>query len=191
MGAPARPAESLAPGTPGPSPEALSLFQRGMESLQRHSYAEAATAFQAIVMGFAGERALLDRARLYLDLCQREINKRPAAPRTIEERLTAATAALNNSDDELAEELTRSVLGDDPKHDLALYLLAAVLARRGNIADALDFLGKAIALSPEASAHARADDDFTVLHDEEAFWQITEPPIHSAGSRRRRARGER
>jgi tetratricopeptide (TPR) repeat protein len=162
-----------------------------MEAMQRHAYAEAATAFQAVVMGFSAERALLDRAKLYLDLCQRELNKRPPAPRTIEERLTAATAALNNSDEDLAEELARSVLGDDPKHDLALYLLAAALARRGAVDDALDFLAKAIAQSPEASAHARADEDFLALHDEEAFWRITEPPIPSAGTRRRRLRRER
>lgn len=178
------------PPPPGPGAEALSHYQRGMEALQRHAYHEAATAFQAVVMGFPGERALLDRARIYLELCQRESNRRPPLPKTIEERLTAATAALNNGDDEAAEELARSVLGDDPKHDLAMYLLAAIMARRGATTEALEFLAKAIALSPEASAQARADDDFTSLHDEDAFWNLTEPPIASAGPRRRR-RGDR
>ena len=160
-----------------------------MEALQRHAYAEAAPAFQAMVMGFPAERALLDRARVYLGLCARESgNGRPRQrPKTIEERLTAATAALNNGDDRQAEELARSVLGDDPKHDLALYLLAAVHARRGDRADALDLLGKVIAISPEASAQARTDDDFTSLHDDDAFWTLTEPPIVPAGTRRRRA----
>jgi len=169
-----------------PSAEAIALFQRGMEALQRHAYTEASTAFNAVLMGFAAERALLDRARVYLDLCTRELNRRPAAPKTIEERLTAATAALNNGDDASAEELVRNVLGDDPKHDLALYLLAAIHARRGALVEALDFLGKAIAISPEASAQARADDDFLPLHDEDAFWKLTEAPISSAGPRRRR-----
>jgi hypothetical protein len=104
--------------------------------------------------------------------------------------LTAATAALNNGDDHEAEELARSVLGDDPRHDLALYLLAAVFARGGSTSDALEFLGKAIAVSPEASTQARTDEDFTSLHDEDAFWTLIEPPIVPAGPRRRRARGE-
>jgi len=187
---PTRPAPSGGrPDVPAPPTAALALFQRGMEALQRHAYREAATAFDAVLMGFPQERGLLDRARVYLELCARESARRPAAPRTIEERLTAATAALNNDDDAAAEELTRSVLGDDPKHDLALYLLAAVFARRGSIAEALEFLGRAIALSPEASTQARTDDDFTSLHDEDAFWTLTEPPIVPAGTRRRRARG--
>lgn len=187
---PLRPAPSGGrPAVPSPPTEALAMFQRGMEALQRHAYKDAATAFDAVVMGFPQERGLLDRARVYLELCARESARRPPAPKTIEERLTAATAALNNDDDAAAEELARSVLGDDPKHDLALYLLAAVFARRGSTVDALDFLGRAIALSPEASTQARTDDDFASLHDEDAFWTLTEPPIVPAGTRRRRARG--
>jgi hypothetical protein len=169
------------PAVPAPPTEALALFQRAMEALQRHAYREASTAFEAIVMGYPQERGLLDRARVYLELCARESTRRPPAPKTIEERLTAATAALNNDDNAGAEELARSVLGDDPKHDLALYLLAAVFARRG--------AGRAIAQSPEASAQARTDDDFTSLHEEDAFWTLTEPPIVPAAMRRRRARG--
>jgi len=160
-----------------------------MEALQRHSYSDAATAFDAVLMGFPHERGLLDRARVYLELCVRESARRPQVPKTLEERLTSATAALNNGDDAAAEELARSVLGDDPKYDLALYLLAAVFARRGSTADALDFLARAIALSPEASTQARTDDDFTSLHDEDAFWTLTEPPIVPPGTRRGRTRG--
>lgn len=187
---PPRPAASSGrPPVPAPPGEALALFQRGMEALQRHAYSDAATAFDAVILGFPHERGLLDRARVYLELCARESSRRPPAPKTIEERLTAATAALNNDDDAAAEELSRSVLGDDPKHDLALYLLAAVFARRDSAADALDFLGRAIAVSPEAGAQARTDDDFASLHDEDAFWTLTEPPIVPAGTRRRRGRG--
>jgi tetratricopeptide (TPR) repeat protein len=181
----------LAPPVP-PAHEAVLLFQRGMEALQRHAYTEAAPAFQAIVMGYPAERAILDRARVYLGICERESKKRPASangPLTLEERLTAATAALNNGEDLQAEELARGVLGDDPKHDLALYLLAAIHARRGASADALDLLSKVIAISPEASAQARSDEDFSSLHDDDAFWRLTEPPIVSSGNARRRSRG--
>jgi tetratricopeptide (TPR) repeat protein len=102
-------------------------------------------------------RARAHRAhRGYFGLCERELNKRPATPRTVEERLTAATAALNNGQDEDAAELVRSVLGDDPKHDLALYLLAAVHARKGDLEEALSLLGKAIAITPEASPRPAA-----------------------------------
>jgi tetratricopeptide (TPR) repeat protein len=163
-----------------------------MEALQRHDYTDAARAFQSVLMGFAGERALAERSRVYLALCEREANRRPAVPRTIEERLTAATAALNNDHDAQAEELTRSVLGDDPRHDLALYLLAAVHARRGDLDESLSLLGKVLAMTPEACAQARSDPDFDALHDRQEFWTLTDIPAPSAGTRRgRRLRTER
>lgn len=187
------PAQAPPPLQIAPAPEAVALFQRGMEAMQRHAYADAVRSFQAVLMGFPAERALIERTRLYFALCERELNKRPVTPRTVEERLTAATAALNNGQDEDAAELVRSVLGDDPKHDLALYLLAAVHARKGDREEALSLLGKVIAITPEASAQARSDADFDALHDLEAFWSLTEPPAPPPGPRRggRRARGER
>jgi tetratricopeptide (TPR) repeat protein len=177
------------PPPPGPPAEAMSLFQRGMEAVQRHAFGEASTAFQALLGGFPTERALGDRARVYLELCEREAKKRPSSPRTIEERLTAATAALNNGDNAQAEELARNVLGDDPKHDLALYLLAALHARRGDLDEALALLTKVMAISPEASAQARHDEDFEPLHDSEAFWKLLEPPAVPASDARRPRKG--
>jgi len=153
--------------------------------MQRHAYADASRAFQGVLMGFPAERALTERAKVYLALCERELDKRPAAPRTIEERLTAATAALNNDNDAAAEELARGVLGDEPRHDLALYLLAAIHARRGDQDEALALLAKVLAITPEASAQARADADFDGLHELEAFRALTEPPGPSAAEPRR------
>ena len=190
--APAKQAPPVTPPPAQPAAEALALFQRGMEGVQRHAYVEAARAFQGILMGFPAERALGERAKVYLALCERETSRKPAGPRTIEERLTAATAALNNDKDSEAEELARSVLGDDPKHDLALYLLAAVHARRGDTTEALSLLGKVLAITPEASTQARADADFENLQDFDEFWTMTEPPqSSSAPNQARRLKRQR
>ena len=86
------------------------------------------------------------------------------------------------------------MLGDDPKHDLALYLLAAVHARRGDNEEALSLLAKVMAITPEASAQARADDDFADLHDMDDFLALTEPPScarRTSRSVRRRPRSDR
>lgn len=173
------------------APAAVAQFQRGMESLQRHQYQQAATVFRSLLEGFPDERALLDRARVYLELCERELRRRPANPQTAEERLTSATAALNDGDDARAEQLARSVLAEEPDHDLALYLLAAVDARRGNSESALSKLRQAIGISPEVSAQARHDSDFALLHNLPEFRELTEAPHTAAPRRGRRGRGER
>jgi len=162
-----------------------------MVALQRHDYAGAAAVFQELLAGFPRERALLDRARVYLGICARELLSRPPTPQTVEERLTAATAALNNDDDAGAERLARLVLADHPEHDLALYLLAAVQARRGLTEAALQYLAQAIAVSPEAGAQARHDADFEMLRGTPVFTELTEPPHPQPKPRRRRSRSER
>ena len=164
-----------------------------MESLQRHDYGQAASGFRLLLDSHPSEGVLLDRARVYLGLAERELAKRPAEPRTVEERLTAATAALNNGDHDTAEGLARAVLAQDPMQDLALYLLAAVEARRGLVDAALSYLGQAIAISPEARAQARFDPDFEALRDNDSFRELTESPASapSVARRGRRGRGER
>jgi tetratricopeptide (TPR) repeat protein len=183
-------ARPLAP-PPGrqPSAEAVSLFEKGMKALQRHAYGEAADLFRGVISGFPAEGALCERSHVYLSLCERELRRQPAAPKTVEERLTAATAALNDDDDAGAERLARSVLEDVPQHDLALYLLAAVEARRGEMDGALQLLERAIAISPEIRAQAKHDADFEDLRDLEAFRQLIEIPLNPGPYPRRARRG--
>jgi tetratricopeptide (TPR) repeat protein len=182
--------QTLAP----PSAEAVSAFEKAMQALQRHAYAEAAERFRALIAGFPAEGALRERSHVYLALCERELRRRPAAPKTIEERLTAATAALNDDDDVGAEKLARSVLNDAPQQELALYLLAAVEARRGDSDEALELLARALTVSPEIRAQARHDADFEDLRELEAFRQLIDAPTGpgALGQRRsRRFRGDR
>lgn len=176
------------PPPPGPAPEAVALFEQAMEALQRHEYGLAAGHFKVLLDQHQSEGVLLDRARVYLGLAERELSRRPVEPRTLEERLTAATAALNNGDHDAAETLARGVLAEDPHQDLALYLLASVEARRGLYDAALSYLGQAIAISPEARAQARFDPDFEPLYDNDAFRELTETPSTASPSALRRAK---
>lgn len=153
-----------------PDPGAVTAFERAMTLLQRHDYRKALTEFQTLQARFRPEGALQDRARVYAALCQRELARAGGdAPKTIEERLTAATAALNNGEDQRAEQLVSQVLDESPRHELGHYLLAVVHARRGATAAALDALRRAIAVSPEVKAQARHDADFDRLRGNDLF----------------------
>jgi len=172
----------------GPSPAAVSAFETGVQAMQRHAFAEAAKQFRHILESHNGDGGLRDRTEVYLALCERELRRRPASLETLEERLTAATAALNNGDDERAEQLARGVLGEDPDQDLALYLLAAIEARRGAINAALHMLAQAIDARPDVRAQARHDADFEALRPLDAFQQLIEVPPHAASLARKSRR---
>lgn len=172
------------PVADSPDAEAVSVFERAVALLQHHNYRAALAQFERLETHFPGERALLDRVRVYAALCRREL-ARPAArtPGTVEERLTAATAALNDGDDRRAERLVTQVLDEAPGRDLGHYLLAVVHARRGATRAALDALQHAIDMNAEVRVQARYDDDFELLRGHDAFERMVETPAQS-GTRR-------
>ncbi len=194
-------ASRSSPGSPsasGPTPDAFGLFEEGIGALQRHHYASAADRFRTMLDLFPGERPLLDRARVYLDICVRATETAPQAPETAEEQITAATAALNNGDNETAERLARSVLRETPDHDLAMYLLAAAYARQGHSETALDWLSRALRVSPDVRAQALHDVDFEPLRELRAFQALfdeapppPDAPAQSGTVRSRQGRSER
>ena len=131
------------------------------------------------------EKELHERVRLYLNICQRQATPREAAPQTIEERLYAATLAINGGRYDEAISHLRLVRDEDPDNDHALYMLAVAHAQRGEHAEAIAHLERAIALNPENRALARRDPDLEPLRDDEAFRAALEAPLAPRVDRRR------
>jgi Tfp pilus assembly protein PilF len=166
-------------------PDAVSAYERGIAALQRRDYQAAADAFRDLMARFPDERELQERAQVYLRVCERELAA-AAAPRTTEERLVAATVALNAGDHARTLGLLDEVLRDDPKSDLAEYMAAVVYCGKGEPDAAIKRLRRAIDLNPENRNLARQDSDLDSLHGLEAFKVLVEVP--STPSRRRKTR---
>ena len=90
---------------------------------------------------------------------------RAASPSTPEERVFAATLAVNagNYDEALAH--LRMASSESPEHDHALYMLASVLALRDNLHEAVPLLLRAIELNPDNRMLARHDPDLEALRE--------------------------
>jgi Tfp pilus assembly protein PilF len=74
------------------------------------------------------ERELLERARLYLRVCERETSRQPTpAPKTPGRACYAATVALNSGDHSGALDHLQRALGEDPESDHAHYIMAVAL----------------------------------------------------------------
>jgi tetratricopeptide (TPR) repeat protein len=149
--------------------EAMALYEKAVETLQRHDYNRALELLQSILRQYPEERELQERVRLYLNVCVRHATTQPATPQTIDERLYAATLAINGGKYDEALSHLRLVRDEDPDHDHALYMLAVAHAQRGEHAEAVAHLERAIALNPENRGRARRDPDLEPLHDDEAF----------------------
>jgi tetratricopeptide (TPR) repeat protein len=166
--------------------EAVALYERGLEALQKHDYQQAVERLESVLRLYPEEKELHERVRLYLNICQRQAAPRPAAPQTIEERLYASTIAINGGKYDEAIGHLRLVRDEDPDNDHALYMLAVAHAQRGEHAEAIAHLERAIALNPENRTLARRDPDLEPLREDDAFRTALETaPAPPRADRRR------
>ena len=165
--------------------EAVAQYERGLEALQRHDYEQASAILESVLRQYPEEKELHERVRLYLNVCQRQATPRVPAPQTIDERLYAATLAINGGQYDQAIVHLRLVRDEDPDNDHAIYMLAVAHAQRDEHAEAVAHLERAIALNPENRALARNDPDLEPLHDDEAFRATIEAPSLPRNAARR------
>jgi tetratricopeptide (TPR) repeat protein len=135
--------------------------------------------------GYPEEKELLERARLYLNICERQVESRAAMPKSPEERIFAATVAFNTGDYDEALTHLRAATRDAPDHDHALYMLAAVLALRHQADEAVPLLLRAIELNHENRAMARHDPDLESLRGNEQVRAALETISPAKAERRR------
>jgi Tfp pilus assembly protein PilF len=177
-----KPVQAAPPPPPLPPPrkptyhEAVAMYERGLQALQRRDFAASAEALRTVIERYPDERELLERARLYLKVCERELEPKEPAPKTADEWVYAATVSLNAGDEATAHRHLQRALAEDPRHDHAHYMMAVVSARRGDSVAALDHLRHAVSLNPENRSLARQDPDLDALRDDVAFKAALETP---------------
>jgi len=145
----------------------------------------AASLLESVLKLYPEEKELHERVRLYLNICQRQAAPREAVPQTVDERLYAATLAINGGSYDQALLNLRLVRDEDPDNDHALYMLAVAHAQRGELAEAMVHLERAIALNPENRALARTDPDLEPLRGDDAFRTAVEASSAPHMDRRR------
>ena len=191
---PARQAALAAPSpaaTPAPARkpsfyEAVAVYERGVQALQRHDFEGAAGFFRTVLERYPDERELLERARLYLRVCERETSRQPPVPKTAAERVYLATVALNSGDQAGALDHLQRALIEEPDSDHAHYIMAVALGMRNRADEALEHLRRAIALNPDNRSLARQDPDLDSLRDHSRFKNALDTP--PAANRRRAIR---
>src|SRR5687767_10679876 len=189
-----KPVPKAAPAPPPPPPqppprkptyhEAVAMYERGLQALQRRDFAASADALRTVIERYPDERELLERARLYLKVCERELEPKEPAPKTADEWVYAATVALNQEDEANALLHLQRALAADSRHDHAHYMMAVASARRHDVNAALDHLRRAVALNPENRSIARQDPELDSLREAPAFKAALDtPPAEGAAAR--------
>jgi tetratricopeptide (TPR) repeat protein len=180
--------------TPAPAPkkpsfyEAIAIYESGVRGLQRHDYAGAAESFRQVLQRYPEERELIERARLYLRVCERETAQRPAGPQTTAERVYAATMSLSAGDSDAALGHVQRALDQEPANHRAHYMMAVIHSTRSETDKAVEHLRRAIELNPDSRSLARQDADLERLRESPTVKSLLE---EAPGDLKARARARR
>jgi tetratricopeptide (TPR) repeat protein len=133
--------------------------------MQRHDFASGLASFRSVIQGYPSERELVERAHLFVRVCERETAKRPPTPQTPTESVYAATVALNAGDPATALSHLNQALQLAPESDHAHYVMSLALIEVGDKSRAYEHLTRAISLNPEIRSTAIQEPDLAVFHD--------------------------
>ena len=167
--------------------EAVALYEKGLQALQAHEFGQAADILRSVLANYPDEKELHERVQLYLNICDRQNGpQQEAAPSSVQERLYAATLALNAGEYAQALGHIGDVVKDEPFNDHAHYMRAVVLTLRGELPEAVPCLLRAIELNPENRGLARQDPDLEPLRHDEGLRHILDATFSAPRSDRRR-----
>ena len=163
------------PGSPLSSNPAFQQYQAAVQLLQQGKYDKALAAFEKLLPSAPPE--LLERTRMYIATCRRQMEQSQLAFQTPEERYDYAISQLNQGYYEEAREQFNGVIGDDPQADYAYYGLAVLDSITGHPQECLDNLARAIGLNPKNRLQARSDNDFQSMVDDPRFTELLYPEV--------------
>lgn len=153
----------------------IQQYEIAMRLMREGKYEKAKTALEALLAEDAGD--LVDRVRVHLTACQRQMEKSKIDFHSPEEQYDYAISLLNTGYYEDAREHLEAILKQHPTADYGYYGLAVLYSLTGRAGDCLEQLGQAIALNPRNRIQARLDSDFQEMADDPRFTELLYPEI--------------
>ncbi|MGB7547932.1 MAG: hypothetical protein WBM14_09295 [Terracidiphilus sp.] len=150
-------------------------YQAAVQLVQQGKYEKAMAAFEKLLPTAPPE--IIERCRMYIATCQRQMEKHGLAFLTPEERYDYAVSQLNSGFFEEANGELKNILADHPEADYALYGLALLDSITGRAESCLDNLARAIQLNPKNRLQARSDNDFQSMLDDPRFTELLYPEL--------------
>jgi len=150
-------------------------YQAAVQLVQQGKYEKAQAAFEKLIPSAPVE--IVERCKMYMQTCQRQLEKHGLQFLTPEERYDYAISQLNGGYFEEAGEQLRSILADYPEADYAFYGLALLDSITGHSQECLNNLARSIELNPKNRLLARSDNDFQSMVDDPRFTELLYPEV--------------
>jgi len=155
--------------------QSLQQYQHALQLMQEGKYEKARTAFEKLTQ--EGSPEILERAKIYLTVCERHARKSSLQFATVEEQYDYAVSLLNTGDYEDARDHFENILDKRASADYAHYGLAVLNSITGQAEECLQHLSEAIALNRQNRIQARSDSDFNDMADDPRFTELLYPEV--------------
>ncbi len=143
--------------------------------MQEGKFEKARVLLEKIVPDAPAE--ILERARVYLVVCERHSRAAALTFNSPEEQYDYAVSLLNNGSYEDARDQFEAILSKSPRADFAHYGMALLSSITGQAEEALDHLARAIEINPANRIQARSDPDFIDMADDPRFTELLYPEM--------------
>ena len=153
----------------------LHQYETAMKLFQEGKVDKAKTAFEAILKADAAD--LVERVRVHLAACARQMERKSRSFANLEERYDYAISLVNTGFYEDAREQLQAILKERPAADFAYYGLAVLESLTGRVEECLQHLSEAIRLNANNRVQARNDSDFQDMADDPRFTELLYPEI--------------
>jgi len=173
---PRRASKSAAPKAAAVSSENKQLlqdYQNAVQLLQQGKFEKARVLFDKLSREAPAE--ILERSRVYLAVCLRNIKESSLDFTTPAEQYDYAVSLLNTGSFEEARDQFEAILTTAPDADFAHYGMALLSSMTGQAEEALEHLSRAIELNPSNRIQARSDPDFIDMADDPRFTELLYP----------------
>ncbi|MEJ2108321.1 MAG: tetratricopeptide repeat protein [Acidobacteriota bacterium] len=138
----------------------------------KKDFKKALVELRSLCNSYPGETEILARARSYIIICEREDAPPKKSAESADQLYALGVLEHNKAHYDKAISYYQESLKNNPESDYIYYSIAASHAMKGDLADSLDHLRKAIDLNEDSRIYARNDDDFSVFEENEEFAEL-------------------
>lgn len=152
---------------------ALSAFNQAVNAFHKREFGRAKELLKSFTAKFTSETELVDRAHIYLKICESESQKKEPPLKTFDDYYQHSIFFLNQGNQDEALKLLEKAREMKPKEGKILYLMADVYFLKGDTEKCLEYLRKAIQIDKFFSTLAQNESDFEPLWEDKKFKLIT------------------
>jgi tetratricopeptide (TPR) repeat protein len=151
---------------------ALALLEKGIELIFQKEFKKARNELKTLLEAYPGELDILARARSYIQICDREEAAQKKQAISTDQLYSLGVLEHNKGNYDTALSYFHQSLEKHPGADYIYYSVAASLAMKGNAAESIENLRKAVELNEDSRVYAKNDSDFATLQAKKEFAEL-------------------